>query len=354
MNKSTLWVRKEIAFNEYRTPIIPEDIEILLELGIEVIVESSSARCCSDEEYKAHGAKITKNSFSNAPPDSYILGLKELPVYSNYPHRHIYFSHLLKNQIDHHNVLKKFKNSNGVILDYEFLLDANSERVVTFSYHAGKCAAYASILLWNAIREDNLKLKLQDYLTEQNLLKMLSDIFTNNKYCPHVLVIGSNGKAGKYAVTTLKKFNISVDEFSKPIHEKQSDITSLVSNYNIVINCIATDNKAFTVFDSRSLLSPYTVNLIFDVTCEPYGSFNPIPEHKKYNSLDKPLSQLYDGKKPIYISSIGNLANMMSYESSKYFSTKLTPYLVDLFNKGIENSIWQKPYKAFKDYEIIK
>ena len=43
-----IYIRNETLKNEYRTPIIPEHIHILINLGFTIYVQSSSNRFCLD------------------------------------------------------------------------------------------------------------------------------------------------------------------------------------------------------------------------------------------------------------------------------------------------------------------
>ncbi len=64
-----------------------------------------------------------------------MLGLKELPeplppLY----HKHIYFAHAYKQQSGWQQLLSKFADDGGQLLDLEFLLDENNRRVASFGY----------------------------------------------------------------------------------------------------------------------------------------------------------------------------------------------------------------------------
>ena len=74
----TLWLRKEDKAGEWRVVLTPEGVSALVESGVQVVVEASSHRVFSDQDYQNAGAVLTYLHWSQAPADAIILGLKEL------------------------------------------------------------------------------------------------------------------------------------------------------------------------------------------------------------------------------------------------------------------------------------
>lgn len=98
--KHHFWFRHEVKLNEYRTLVLPEHAKILIEDGHTVSVERSNDRCFPTSAYEEVGCNIVEaGTWSSAPKDTIICGLKELPE-STEPliHRHIYFAHCFKEQ----------------------------------------------------------------------------------------------------------------------------------------------------------------------------------------------------------------------------------------------------------------
>jgi hypothetical protein len=64
---------------------------------------------------------------TNAPSDAFVIGLKELPENDTSPlsHPHIFFAHCYKKQSGWKEVLQRFDQGGGLILDMEFLNDEN-------------------------------------------------------------------------------------------------------------------------------------------------------------------------------------------------------------------------------------
>ncbi|HYF71747.1 MAG TPA: hypothetical protein VD864_02940, partial [Nocardioides sp.] len=75
-----VWIRSESRDTERRAPIVPADVPVLLDAGIEVTVEESPQRIFGAEEYAAAGASVVdEGTWPTAPDDAYVLGIKELP-----------------------------------------------------------------------------------------------------------------------------------------------------------------------------------------------------------------------------------------------------------------------------------
>ena len=84
----SIWLRCETKQFEQRTPLIPADAGVLVKQGYPIYVESSQGRIFKDEEYKKVGCEIkSASSWTEAPLDAVILGLKELPE-DHFPIKH--------------------------------------------------------------------------------------------------------------------------------------------------------------------------------------------------------------------------------------------------------------------------
>ena len=147
-----LWVRSEQRDNEKRTPLTPEGAKTLLEQGLRVSVEESPHRILPIAEFKAAGCEIVaQKSWTKAPDNAIILGLKELPEDGTaLRHRHIMFGHAFKGQHSGAALLKRFKAGQGTLYDLEYLTDEAGKRVAAFGYWAGYVGAAVSLKCWHA------------------------------------------------------------------------------------------------------------------------------------------------------------------------------------------------------------
>src|SRR5579859_1428874 len=98
--KPRIWMRGEVRPTERRAPIVPADASRLTSRGFDLTVEESPQRIFPIAEYSAAGCDIApEGSWSGAPADHCIVGLKELPDATGpLTHRHLYFGHAYKGQ----------------------------------------------------------------------------------------------------------------------------------------------------------------------------------------------------------------------------------------------------------------
>jgi alanine dehydrogenase len=96
MNFTKIYLRKEYYDNEYRSPLIPNDINKLIKNNFIVYVQSSNNRCFTDNEYCENGAIIVDDEWYNYS-DCIIIGIKELYFLDKLNNStHLYFSHTYK------------------------------------------------------------------------------------------------------------------------------------------------------------------------------------------------------------------------------------------------------------------
>ena len=110
-----LWVRSESRTTERRAPLVPADVRRLREAGFTVTVEESPQRTFPVEEYVEAGADVAaEGSWTEAPDEAFVLGIKELPDEpAELRHRHIYFAHAFKGQEDAERTLDRFRRGGG-------------------------------------------------------------------------------------------------------------------------------------------------------------------------------------------------------------------------------------------------
>lgn len=119
---------------EARVPLIPKDVEKLINRGIEVFLQPSSIRIFSDQEYIAVGAAISED-LSSCPV---ILAVKEIPI--NFIERgktYVFFSHTIKGQDYNMPLLQKMIDEKTQLIDYERIVNKEGQRLIFFGRHAG-------------------------------------------------------------------------------------------------------------------------------------------------------------------------------------------------------------------------
>src|ERR1700761_1618793 len=100
MASTTLHVRAETKPLEHRTAITPTIAKKLVDAGYTVNVERSPLSIFEDAEYETTGATLVPTgSWTDAPKDHIVVGLKELPE-EDFPLKHTVLSQPLLHQRD--------------------------------------------------------------------------------------------------------------------------------------------------------------------------------------------------------------------------------------------------------------
>jgi alanine dehydrogenase len=132
----TFAIRKEEKAFEARTPLVPEHVgKLIIDEGIDFIIEPSDQRTFNDKEYEDVGATLSSAKGSNA---SVVLGLKEMPNSVFEPRKvYVFFSHTIKGQEHNMPMLRQIMNTGATLLDYELIVNDEGLRLVYFGNWAG-------------------------------------------------------------------------------------------------------------------------------------------------------------------------------------------------------------------------
>ncbi len=133
---NTIGIRREDMYTwERRTPLVPKDAKELQEShGLKIIVQSSSKRVFSDDDYRRVGVKV-QDDLCDCPV---IFGIKEIPLEALEPDKtYIFFSHTIKGQPYNMPMLRRILELNCTLIDYERVTDDNGRRLIFFGNYAG-------------------------------------------------------------------------------------------------------------------------------------------------------------------------------------------------------------------------
>jgi saccharopine dehydrogenase (NAD+, L-lysine-forming) len=303
-----IYLRKETYENEIRAPLVPAHIEILLNAGFQIVVESSEKRVFSNEEYNKAGAIITTEPWFKQPKEALIIGLKELTNLDKLAtHTHIYFSHSYKGQSNAHQILQAFRSSNSVIYDLEYFLNNDGRRALAFGYHAGLVAAVLGLT-----QHYNRKNGIPDLTNLRPWSTMDSMIESIKTYPATIAVVGSGRSAQGVKYILSKNGVTSVSVFRENIY--------LIKEADIVFNCITLDKNYTEVWltNDTVLKKP---QLIVDISCDYAKPNNPIAV---YNSATTWQNPVYNYSDKLSIIATDNLPSLLPRDSSIEFSEKLS------------------------------
>lgn len=355
MSKAHIWLRAETKPHEQRTALSPQGAKTLIDAGFKVTVECSAQNIFDEALYQQFNADLVpQGSWINAPKDAIILGLKELPE-DTFPliHQHIYFAHAYKEQAGWQTLLSRFKQGGGELFDLEYLVDAQQRRVAAFGYWAGFAGAALSVLAW-ANQQQDISPPLADissYKDKQQLLRELELAITQvttsayAKDKPKLLVIGAKGRSGKGAADLAKALSLDVIEWDMAETKKGGPFEEIIQA-DIFINCVLI-NQDLPPFITKELLNKAErkLSVIVDVSCDPYGSYNPLPIYNQCTTFKTPCLRI-DETKVLDLIAIDHLPSLLPKESSEDYGEQLLTHLLTLDDKS--QGVWPTALALFQ------
>ena len=129
-------IRQEDMYErELRTPLVPQDAaELVKKDGIEVVVQTSSKRVFTDDDYRQLGIEVAED-LSSCPV---IFGIKEIPVVALEREKtYVFFSHTIKGQAYNIPLLSRLLDFSCTLIDYEKVTDESNRRLIFFGNYAG-------------------------------------------------------------------------------------------------------------------------------------------------------------------------------------------------------------------------
>ena len=355
MPRTHLWIRHESRPTERRAPVVPEDVRRLVDAGLAVTVEESPQRVFPIEEYAAAGADVAPAaSWTGAPEEAYVLGIKELPD-EPVPlrHRHVYFAHAFKGQSDAEFTLGRFQAGGGMLFDVEYLTDDIGRRVVAFGYWAGYVGAALGVLHMAGTLRKPLapmgKAELDDLLLSaghRGADRLLA------------LVTGARGRSGRGAQKALDTAGLPITCWDR--RETRDLHKQALLGHDILVNCVVTHTPTTPFFEHDDLARERRLQVLADVTCDVTSATNMLPVNDSITTWDRPVRRLHggdpDGRSaaghgsgPLDVIAIDNLPSLLPREASEGFSADLTPHLMALADPASAGGPWSAAAAAFDE-----
>ncbi|MGB3684593.1 MAG: saccharopine dehydrogenase [Ornithinimicrobium sp.] len=344
-----LWIRSESRATERRAPIVPADAAQLVDQGVPITVEESAQRIFRTSEYAEAGCTIApEGAWVDAPPDAYIVGIKELP---NEPaalrHAHLYFAHAYKGQAGAAEVLGRFARGGGELLDVEYLT-VDGRRVVAFGYWAGYVGASLSLLQ----HAGGLIAPLQPTSRAQLDAAVKRTAGSPGK----ALVIGARGRSGVGACDALRAAGWGVTRWG--LADTRVLDHEAIRGHDVLVNCIVTHRPQEPFVTCADIdVADRRLRVIADVTCDVTSEHNVIAINTAITTWSDPVrrfvpsvseantstedpatsSSASDGppqKRPVEVIAIDNLPSLLPWEASVSFSADLVPWIPDLAGRS--------------------
>jgi saccharopine dehydrogenase (NAD+, L-lysine forming) len=345
--KQSIWLRAEIKPHERRAPLTPTDAHELIKHKYKVVVERSKMRIFKDDDYLRAGCKLVDaGTWTDAPLNTYILGIKELPD-SDAPlkHHHIYFAHAYKEQDGAEQLLNRFNEGRGLLYDLEFLQDNNGHRVTVFSYWAGVAGCAATLLLWIQ-KQNNQVFKIPEFFPdESSLVATLKEGLSTIKK-PTSLVIGAQGRCARGVRYFLKKLQLDKTLLYKKDTVNKTSYPEILK-HDLFFNCVYLREKTVPFVTNEQLTKTTNLSIIADISCDPNSPYNPLPIYKKITTFKKPTVRVAKDPLPVDVMAIDHLPSFLPKESSNDFSGQLLPHLLELLEKGNTSPVWTRAEEFF-------
>jgi len=306
-----IYLRAERYPNEYRVPLVPDDIKTLISHGYTVYVESSQNRNFADSEYTAAGAQVTQNLWWQQSATTLIIGLKTLHNLNKlHNHTHIYFSHSYRNQSGAKTILNAFAQSHSRLYDLEYFCTPIGTRVLAFGFYAGQVGA--TLALRQHYNRFNAQPDIKDLAPWPDRKAMMDFCMSVQ---PSILIIG-NGRCAQGVKHILETKGLPYTQLGK-------DAKPNLSLYDIVFNCILLDPEYNIVWlkPTDSITNPL---LIVDISCDYSKPNNPIAIYNTGTTFQTPILNYNNN---ISIIAIDNLPSLLPRDSSTEFSNRLTELL---------------------------
>jgi saccharopine dehydrogenase (NAD+, L-lysine-forming) len=344
-----IWLRAEGKAFEHRTPLTPADAATLTDAGIKVFLERSDARAYPDEDYASSGCSLVDaGTWESAPPDAFILGLKELPD-SAQPlrHRHIYFAHAFKGQSGWQELLLRFRQGGGTLYDLEYLVDEDGRRVAAFGHWAGFAGAAVANLAWcGRYSSELLELaSLTAYKDKGTLIESCLRQLSACSSTPKVMVIGSAGRCGAGAAELFRELGVEVTPWDLEETQAGGPFEEILE-HDVFINCVFVSQPLPPFLTPEFLKRPRRLSIICDISCDPSGDLNPLPIYNSCTTFADPLKRVTDDDPPLDLIAIDHLPSLLPKESSDDFSSQLLPYLLRL--NAPDEGVWIRTQRKYE------
>ena len=346
-----LWVRAEEREHEQRVGLTPQGAKALLDAGLRVTVEDSSARAIPLQDYKDAGCEIAaENSWRQAPEDAIVFGLKELPEDGTaLTHRHIMFGHAYKGQPSGKKLLERFKTGGGTLYDLEYLVAEDGRRVAAFGYWAGYAGAAVALKCWAAQQRDDICGPVGVYDSSKHLLADLQTDLSGAFTRPTALIIGALGRVGTGAADLCTHMGVPVTGWDMAETAHGGPFPEILQ-HELFFNCILARPGTPVFVPASAKTADRKLSVIGDIACDPDSDFNPIKVYDRVTTWEDPALRVHDAPM-LDVTAIDNLPSMLPVESSEDYAGQLLPTLMQL--DAIDSGVWGRA-KATFDTHIEK
>ncbi len=267
-------------------------------------------------------------------------------------HRHIYFAHVYKGQSHTPVTMRRFALGRGTLLDLEYLVDDEGERVATFSYSAGFAGAIAAVRIWmdkQAGTPPPYSLP-RHYLSRQEFIDELRDKLARLGRLPTALVIGAKGRSGRGAAALFAALGIETARWGREETRSGGPFPDILE-YDILCNCVFL-SKPGPPFLTREMVArhapPHRLSVVADVSND--LSYNPIFGLSTPTKFGDATIRVGD----VDVIEIENLPALTPLDSSVEYAGQLFPHLFSLIQGDLAHgSVWERALLVYCQHHDI-
>ena len=343
-----VWIRSESRPHEQRAALTPQGAAALLAAGFKVTVEESRQRILQIADYAAAGCAIAPEfSWTGAPDDAIVLGLKELPDDGTpLHHRHIMFGHAYKRQPAGQVLLERFRAGGGTLFDLEYLTEADGKRVAAFGYWAGYAGAAVALMCWIAQQRGAMAGPVKAYPGAKHMLTDLQQsLVAVGTGRPTALIIGALGRVGTGAADLCQAMGVATTKWDMAETASGGPFPEVLA-HAIFLNCILARPGTPVFVPASASIAERRLSVIGDIACDPDSDFSPIKVYDRTTTWDTPALRVHD--QPVLdVTAIDNLPSMLPAESSEDFARQLLPHLLTL--GALNEGVWGRAKARFDE-----
>lgn len=350
---------------DLRTPLTPLQCVELMEKfpDTKVVVQSSSFRCYTDEQYKTQGIEVVED-ISVA---DILLGVKEVPVKELIADKtYLFFSHTIKQQPHNRELLRTVLQKNIRLVDYETLVWDAGNRIIGFGRFAGIVGAHYAFVMWGK-RYQTYELKPANQCAN---MQELYRQYANIQLPPMRIVLCGDGRVAHGVLEVMRKLKIHhvtpeeflANEYEHPVYvhlrsedyyerkdgrewdksdfykhpeDYRSSFAPYYKSANVMINAVFWRAGIEPFFTHEEMKRPdFKIKVISDITCDVPG---PLPSTVRSSTIESP----YFGYNPLLekeaapfrkenidVQAVGNLPCELPVDASNEFGEQLIRHVL--------------------------
>lgn len=338
-------MRAEMKPAERRAPVAPRDAARLIAAGFDVVVEESRARAIPDADYAGAGCRmVAEGSWREAPPDAFILAVKEFPAeQSPLHHRHIHFGHMFKGQAGWREGLRRFSGG-GALFDLEYLTDENGRRLAAFGYWAGFAGAALAVKQWALMQSGERLGPLSAYTSSEALIADVKAALAGK--APSALVTGALGRCGKGARAMFEAVGVEPTGWDMAETASGGPFPEILT-HDIFLNAVLASPSCPVFVQSDAVAAERRLSVIADVSCDPSSDYNPVQVYDRITGFDAPAIEAGSAEAPLSVIAIDHLPSLLPVEATEDYSAQLTPVLLTLDSDA--DGVWKRAWDVFEE-----